>query len=488
MLTILLCQTVVVGRDRERDAEIIEVFMSGGQPEGSPTPRPAPGRRPRAAIAGVLAAMALVGAAVLWPDTAGSPRPTGRTTDPVATGEPPARDNTAPDNRAVEAPPRFVVDPPSGWSVYSADLLSPADDSTWFGLWAGPGSSATSGRWMSVTVAPARRPPEAIVDATRSVIGGFESSSPIADPGLRRVVVPLAESWATLVARGLDDATLVSIAAGMTPAPARGEPPGVRAPTDLVFVAGGADLASLIGGDPLSEVLYSADATGTTPIDVTLTVGSGSEADLVRAVVPYFLRDPIISGGSWVGERFDRPGQHVLGWTLGAFAFTLEGPVEVNILRSFASTIRRASSAEWEQLLYSRRPGVRLGELVQVAAGTTTDGHGWTAGVRIAERDGITLFGWAAAPLDTPEGPPYGARPVQAFPDATQVTSLVIPGATYVFASTPSIGGRPMLRISVGDRTVEVPFVAAGPRSPMLVAAYAFSEPVGFQAEVTEAS
>ncbi len=452
----------------------------------APTPgQPPRTHGPRWVAPAVLTFGALVVVtAIIWSadtETAGLPDATVVTSTTMR----PLLQSVGPD---VVQPERFAADPPPLWSVHSADELTPADPSSKFKLWATPGASATEGQWVSVSITPGIQAFDAVPDATRSLIGRFEATTPAYDAQRRDVQVEMLLGTATISAHGVDDADLALLAATL-----QGTGGTLRfdalLPDGLQLVTQGADAESMMTGDPVSRVIYTSDDPNGTPIDVTFTVGSTGALEPAVQLFPFVLSDLKAGTSSgWVkGRSVARPDELMLRWRSGNYVFTLSGPVGSSVLAQFATLVRPYSAQEWEQMVYGRPPGARLASLVQVAAGTTTDGHGWTAGVRIVERDGRLLLLWAAAPLDHPEGSPFSPPLDHALAPTEVISSLVIPGATYVFASSTSDSPNIALEITVGDRVVRAAFVdveagIAGVR----VAAYAFSEPVAFVARFVE--
>jgi hypothetical protein len=465
--------------------DLIEVFTTD-----NPAPRAPRAPRPRVTgrqvVAGsVLALGALVVAvAVIWSDRSSS----GRSADPVATTttmRPLLRAAPAPlpiDDSAGTGAVRFAADPPAGWTQYSADVLTPSDPTDYAELWADAADTAGAGRWILLQLESGGRAAPAL-DATRSLIGGFDASTPADDPSLRRVEVPVAAGLVTITARNFDDALLAGITAVVA-----GTAPSQRPPSGLTNVIAGNGADVLIRGEPLSEVIYTRSGAAS-PVDVTLTVGRAPSGDPAAALLPYLLTDLTHDPAAWTpdlvtGTLVDHPDRHLLRWLVGEYVLTLEGPVSVEQLRAFATTVQPVDAQRWEFLLYGHPPGVRLLDLAQVASGATTGGRSWLAGVRLIERGGTTLFLWAAAPLDSPQGPPFTPPIEQAAPPGPGVTSMVIPGATYVFAAIERSAVPKVLRVTVGDRTVDAPFADIGAASPVLIAAYAFDEPLPFTAEV----
>lgn len=396
---------------------------------------PDPARRRRrwilASIATVLVAGAAVAATVvLWPE----PEP------PTIT---------------VEPPPRFDLAAPAGWEVYAANVPSPVDGRTWFGLWAAPG-----GRWLLVETRPAEQPRAAHLDASRSYIGWYEAVTPGNRPGVRQVEMPLGRSRATVTTYGMRNGDVLDILDGLYPPAPGSAAPGVDAPAPFEFVASGPSLEATLYGDPMGEVVYRGPDS-----EVILTYGKVlAPTGTVNEVVRLLGRDP--------GRRY-------LRFETEGLVFTLEGEVDSETLNALGQRIRSVNEQAWQRLMYQRRPGLQLGPLLTIASGQTSQGAEWEAGLRLATADGELRFGYAAAPLDSAIGPPMGPRPDLTFPEVPRTTSLVVPGATYVFSLVPRVWKPIALRVEVGGVTVDAPFVDLDPALPVLVAAYAYDEPVG---------
>jgi hypothetical protein len=386
----------------------------------------------RLAAGGVLTAVLVAGAAAVW-----WPEP----------DQPPPR----------EPPPRFALDAPRGWSVEVANVLSPVDSTAWFGLW-----EDAAGHWLLAETEPATRAPMGLLGAAR-VSDRYDAALLPGSPARLQLEVPAGRVRVVLTGSGVAPADLIATAAAVRPVDDR--PPLGEAPEGFALMATGTTVDAARKGSPIGEVVYVVDG-----YEVTLTFGRaqpGVDTETVRRV---------LGDGDLPLRRTERDG----------LVFTVAGRAPAVLLDDALARIRPVDEGTWQRLVDMRRPGLRLGPLLQVAEGETTGGRRWTAGIRLARRDGEWRFGWAAAPLDAPLGPPFGPRPDLEFPTEPTFTTLVVPGATYVFAMVPRDGRDRLLGMYLPGRDATAEFVDLGPDVPVLVAAYAFDEPAQVVIEIVE--
>ncbi|MEQ1703322.1 MAG: hypothetical protein ABMA25_24710 [Ilumatobacteraceae bacterium] len=410
---------------RRPDVEIIEVLSPDDPlldaepilPGASAPPAAAHGstRRRRVRIAGVVVIALAVGG---WVATSGD----DEAPEAAATTTTQPRQRLTPE---PEVGDHYLLDS-AVLQPYSADIVTAPPQRSIYRLW-----GTTADRpWWSVEAAPGELGDHFFVDAKRSIVDGVEIIRQATTATLV-TVRDFGDGWVGVVTTsGMSEQAHVLIVNGL-----RHEGDDIVDSTSLADgfglerLAWTATAAQWLYGDVTSQV-RSLTADGTM---VTLRVGTGSIEER-RMALPFVSGGPAGYTDTGVnGSRLDT-GETIAIWADGDVLLSLTAALPLNELYALRDAVAPVTDQAWATRMYGVTADYRLGEGHVLATGS-----GWFAGVQTARRAGrdVVLWWWGTddGGVHTVEAPePVG------FATGTP-RSVVTPGATYVFVTSPSGNG-----------------------------------------------
>ena len=392
--------------------------------------------------------------------------------------------------------PYYAAAPPSGLKVQSAVMQEPQNNyygPSTYQLWTQPGASADSGSWFSVESYPGSGPGTFAIDAYRMQADRL-SLAISHTPGGQAVVQfsPAGKASVTMTASGLRDEDIVRIAQQ------------IRVVRNLVqfsdsAVVDGYDMIStmqpwnVIQGIPVEQVFYSRGADPEGGFGITVSQrhpGNPGGSDINRETALRFLLDSDraffdVNGNSAVAGNVIGQGNFSLAtWTAGDHIVTVSGSMPVADLVAISQTVHEISASEWSGVMFqaAQRTGFDnfgnydLSQPVPVSFGTDSNGEPWKiemATATFGDQHQI-VWQWDGAGFGTYTG------------DNAKIISVVDDKRTYVFAALPrAIAATAHLQVARdGLDPISVPFADPTPDLDRTVAAYAFSEPVTFDAQI----
>lgn len=340
---------------------------------------------------------------------------------------------------------------------YSADIVTPPDAGELVQVWT---DGTAVGPIVVLELHPHSYEASGIVDATRDVIDGVEiARSPTYCPSGNRAN-ERCEKFVSEVA--IDDNWSVTARA--------------------IHVAA-ADFASIVKGVQVVDGTLADDSAAMAALELGLTLEDESLADLIFGRVEYAVRylngdGQVATLRSAAGSADDRLAgirylaidaqmsfygrtygylwtaeESVVVWEEGGRLLSLTAAMDGADLSVISREVEGATDAEWKTMLYGLRPDYTLGEFETLATGRANNSEQWRAGPQIAERDGRAeyLWWWTVPGLNDvtasiATSPAVGMRP--------DVDTLVVPGATFVFISRPSVAGTATVRSASGAEYV----------------------------------
>lgn len=388
----------------------------------------------------------------------------------------------------------YAADPPREFAVQLAESQQFGHDSGLanYQLWATPGASATTGSWFSVTTDQGASPVFA-ADSLRIQAGGLSMAMSHTAGG--HAVVQFTTDrhvGVTIVAFGWSDDNLVRLAESLrtdslTPAF-----------TDEWFASDHQMISAVpprlaIRGLPVEQVVYGSSGEFGGPLVVTVAQPlprvAGGDTDS-REIALRFLLDHItpfsVDGHSAVaGTVIDEGGYSIASWVADGIIVTVGAAMPVSQLISIAGTVHEISAAEWEGVKFqaagnkSSRFAAEETPALPVSFGIDASSEAWTieASTTIIGRQRQINWSW-------------GAQSEQTTPlDFAAIHTVVDDKRTYVLADLPRTvtpaGQLQVLRDGLDP--VIIPFNDLGPTLDRTFAAYAFSEPGQYTAQVVAA-
>jgi hypothetical protein len=379
----------------------------------------------------------------------------------------------------------WLIDPPvAGQRLVS--LVDPGDDVArfdpgWAEVWASPGATRASGRWLSISLQPngfREDAPDAAFDRLEAGafpvdVGGRASRASIGHDGVVALAVPFSATdgrhLLTIDAGGITLPALIEVASSITIDDRRpgadDDRPVLTAPELLqgmelvVSDETGFDLVDgvLLGPSPGGGAFY----VGPDRRDVTLVrerpVGSVDPRLAALAFAPgldgesWAFFDGFVPDEYAVGERdIDGIDVRVVHFTTGESDVWLVTTLSAGVLPAMLDDVRRVSAPEWaaahDEALQA--PGfVDLGRddpPIAIGGGTLPDGTTWSATVS-AERGDLELVaggeGIRPRPLTSLIGVDRGGA----------LGTVAVDGAMVVVAASSVEGAE--LRVSWADGT-----------------------------------
>jgi hypothetical protein len=412
------------------------------------------------------------------------------TTTPTTT--PPASASTI----RVSLVPFYAADPWPGYAVHYADVLDaqqlqPSHSS--FQLWAGPDATATTGSWFSIE--SIRAGPQSIyatnayrldTDGQSLAISHLPGGQSVAQASIDNVML------VTITAVGWSDAGLARLATSFGPADAqRGNDVQLNNPS---LVSGYQMISSVqpwlaVQGVPTEQIYYSTegDSSGFSISVAPRPPPAKGRSTLNRQVALRFFLDhttPFVVDGheATAGSLVGQEDQSVATWVDGDHIVTLSGQMPVIQLVAVAHTVHQVSSSEWDAMQSeatrnsSRFDNYNQTVPVPVSFGTDANAKPWIIRVGLAKLPGLQQVNWQW----TQSG--FGST-AQA---TGQINTVVENGRTYVLADLPrAVAAVAQLQVTrSGLDPVLVPFNDTDPTFDRTFAAYAFSEPTPYTAQI----
>jgi hypothetical protein len=488
------------GLEGDTPIEIIDIIDDDADAFGDRVPSAtmldSGGRRWVGPIA-VAALVALIGYGVATSaSTSSVPRvePGPSTTTPIPTTTRPATPTTIPEPLV----PYYAADPPREYSVEFADVQQV--DQNYYGpgdyqLWSTPGATATSGSWFSVESYPGGGANVYATDAYRLQVDQQTIAISHTRGGQTLAqFVPNSTSTVTLTAFGLSDEAVVRLAQT------------VRIAREIVqfsdrSVVEGYELISTVHpwaavqGMPVEQVYYS---DGNNPINgfgiAVALFPSSSEVGAVLdrdTALQFFLDHATpfeVDGHTGVAGAVVGQQEFTMAtWVAGDHIVTVSGSISVPQLIAIARTVHQVSRGEWAGMQFqaSRHNAdnnfgnYEQSDLVPVAFGTDATGETWTIKVAMATFGDQQQVSWEwgnggfGGPVD----------------DVAKISTLADSRRTYVLAELPrAVAPTAQLQIiRDGLDPVTVPFTDTDATFDRTFAAYAFSEPTTYTAQIVGA-
>jgi len=395
--------------------------------------------------------------------------------------------------------PYYAADPPRQFAVEYAQFFEPdtrrlREDG--YQLWATEGASATSGSWFSLQ--SFRTSPGSLysVDAYRAQGGDRPIAISHLASGHSLVQFEMDDSLhVDLTAFGWNDEDLVRLAKSVT---VDGNDLQVG---DQSLIAGYEMLTAVppwlvIQGRRAEQVGYtsSTDASGGFSIMVSLRPPiPGGVKSRERQIALQFMLDQAtpfdVDGHSAVaGAVIGQDRQSVATWVADDHIVSVSAQMPVPDLIAVAQSVRQVTLDEWRGMQFqaATRGGgndtdgdtVSTSPIV-LSQGTDSDSHSWTISVGIASFGNQRQITWGL------EGNGFGALAAA----QPEINTVVDSRRTYVLAQLPrDVAATAELQIiRTGLDPVVVPFNDTDPTFDRTFAAFAFSEPAPYTAQIVGA-
>ena len=393
--------------------------------------------------------------------------------------------------------PYYAADAPAGLTVQSATIQQPQDNyygPSTYQLWAQPGASSDTGSWFSVESYPGSGPGTFAIGAYRKQVDHL--SIAISRPTARQALVqfsPAGKASVTMTASGLSDDDIIRIAQQ------------IRVVRNLVqfsdtAAVDGYEMIStmqpwnVVHGIPVEQLFYSDggdDPAGGFGITVSLRhAGNPTGSDINRETALRFLLGPdrtffdVDGNNAVAGNVVGQTNYSLATWTAGDHIVTVSGSMPVPQLVAIAQGVHQIPSGEWSSVMFqaAQRSGFdNFGDYTSRRrcpsrrAPTPTPCHGRSRSstARFEDHQQI-VWQWDTAGFGTPSN------------GQAKITSVVDDKRTYVLAELPrAVAGTAQLQIAPdGLDPVLVPFTDPDVQLDRTLAAYVFSEPVAFTAQI----
>ncbi|HEY7626013.1 MAG TPA: hypothetical protein VH761_03055, partial [Ilumatobacteraceae bacterium] len=407
----------------------------------------------------------------------------------------------APTTTAAPKPPvpYYSIDPPRGFRVQYVsreELHGSYGGGGMYQLWATDGATSTSGSWFAISYYnDGGIEGSVLLDGYR--IESERGALSLAHVGSGQSVVQLASRNGILqiTAFGVADDDLVRLAESIVIDTSS----STVSPGDEGLVAGFTLLSTVepwraYQGDPVEQLYYT--TTGDPLANLSLTISPVPQADQERPlpdrrVASRFLLERATSftvdgHEAIAGEVANSDGYAMASWVDGDYVITVGGTLSVPDLIQVARTVHTVSASDWRGMEFqaqvnSMEAGGQSTDYTEsrrstVADGAGTDGEAWTIEASIGTYGTIRSINWYWA------GSGISSTPT----DAAQITTAADDERSYVLADLPrAITTSAELRVTrAGLDAVVVPFADVDPELDRTFAAYAFSEPGPYSAEI----
>lgn len=444
--------------------------------------------------AAAAALVALIGYGVATSaSTSGAPKVAPVTSSTVVpTTTTPAPTTTVPEPLV----PFYAADPPREYTVDYAEIQDSSGRGSAFfpgayELWATPGATATSGSWFSVESYPGGNSFIYATDAYR--VQTDNQSIAISHTEFGQTIAqfsPNRSSSGMLTAFGLTDDEVVRLAESVSD-----ERPFEL--TDPSLLTGYQLLSSVqpwfaVQGNPVEQVFYSDSTDARNGIGITVALRpsaseGGSTLDRQVALrffldhaTPFGVEGHVAVAGSLIGQA----DYSIATWIAGDHIVTVSGTMAVPELISIARTVHQVSADEWDGMKFqaSRNTGNEtFGPFdsttpTPVSFGTDAAAKPWTIRASVATFGDQQQVNWE-----------WSGNGFSMQLDGTaQINTVVENERTYVLADLPrAIATTAQLRVTrLGLDPVDVSFTDTDPGLDRTFAAYAFSDPAQYTAEI----
>jgi hypothetical protein len=489
------------GLQGDASVDIIEIIDDGTDVFGDRVPNTTIYDSGGPRWVGPVAAAALVAIIGYGIATSASRSSVPRVAPAPSTTAAPSTTQPSPTTTIVAEPlvPFYAADAPRELTVQFAHIEEPPDDYDGpgnFQLWATPGSTATSGSWFSLENYPGGFSNVYAIDAYRVEAEQMPIAVSHTATGLTLAqFAPNKTSSVNIVAFGLTDDDLIRIAQS------------VRIARDIVqfsdrAIVEGYELTStlrpwfVVQGIPIEQVYY---ADGNNPDGgFSITVAKrhpvnegGTDVDRQTAL-QFLLRNgrtffEVGGNPAIAGELTGEQGYSLATWIAGDHLVTVSGSMPVAQLASIAETVHEISAEEWNGLQFQatrHNADNNFGNYeettpVPVSFGTDANSQEWTIRVSIATFGDKQMVNW-----QWPSNG-FGSQTV----DTPRITTVVESQRTYVLADLPrAVSASANLQVTRdGMEPILVPFADTDPEFDRTFAAYAFSEPTPYTAQIIDA-
>ena len=397
----------------------------------------------------------------------------------------------------IERLPYYSADPPREYQVQYAELAEfepPSLDTRNYQLWATPDATATSGSWFSIE--GSQSGPQSInaTDAYRIEAGGQSLAISHTYSGHTITQVSISETMsARITSFGWSDENLERLAYSLGVSDS--DQASKLQITDPSLISGYEMLTFVepwlaLVGIPTENVSYAAGPSSFLSVSVALRALSGQGGStLDRQIALRFFFDrgtPFDVNGhiATAGEIIGQPGQSMATWIAGDHIVSVAAQLPVPQLISIARTVHQVSPDEWNGMRFQATrnsneaiDGYSESVPMPVSFGTDADGKQWTLKV------GVTTFSSGPAAINWQwdhEG--FTSSPE----DIAKIYTVVTDARTYVMTELPrAVAPTARLQISrEGVDAVLVPFADTDPSFDRTFAAYAFSEPGQYTAQI----
>jgi hypothetical protein len=443
------------------------------------------------------ALMVLIGYGVATSaSTSGPPRTAPVTSSTIATTTTrPATSTTIP----VPPVPYYAADLPREFSVQAADIQLHGDGGYFspgnYALFATEGASAGTGRWFSISSYPGGQSIYA-TDAYRVLTDrGSVAISHLSSGQSTAQFSPDGSAAATLTAFGWSDEDLVRLAESIV----LGRSGAVRF-SDSSLVADHRLLTSVepwiaLQGLPVEQIYYTTADSPTGGIGILVSQRPSAReggATLDRQVALRFFLEHSTSFDvdghvAVAGAVLGQPNLAMATWIAGDHIVTVSGTVPVPQLVAMARTVHEVSADEWQGMQFQAATSGgnnNFGDYVEtqplpVSFGTDADGKSWIIRAGIATFANQKQVSWQW------DGNGFGSE----VDGTATISSVVDSKRTYVLAELPrAIAAKAELHIArAGLDPVIAPFNDIDPSLDRTFAAFAFSEPVQYTAQIVAA-
>jgi hypothetical protein len=422
-----------------------------------------------------------------------APAPSTTVATTVATTVP-APSTTVPE----PAVPYYAADPPREFVVQDASIQERVEFSLRGGgyqLWATPGATATSGSWFSIDSFRVGPQSMYLQDGYRVQVGEQTIAFSHKASGHTITQASVGASMSvTITSFGWSDDDLVRLVQSIS---APDERLGNDVEIDDQTLIAGYEMLSTIQpwfavqGVQLEQVYY---ASGVDPWKfVSIGVAerppsSQGGSTLDRQIALRFFLDhgtPFEADGhvATAGEIIGQPGQSIATWIASDHIVTLSAQLPVQQLISIARTVHEVSQDVWDGMQFQAATNRNLfndyeqGPVSPISFGTDSDARDWKINVGVD-----TVAGqWKFVNWQWTNGGYGGVAD-----ETAKVHSVVDNRRTYVVAELPrAIAPIADLRVTAaGLDPILVPFRDVDPNFDRTFAAYAFSEPGQYSAEI----
>ena len=398
--------------------------------------------------------------------------------------------------------PFYSADPPRQYTIQYADLQTEqpgiGGDSR-FQLWATRASISTPRSWFSVS--------SSLGSTGLTVPGAYRLKT---DHGVFAIShLPSRQSsaqfmassnWVLLTAFGFSDDDLVRLAKTVTFSEAGGgtfyfDDPALIAGYEMISTV---DPWGAVQGQPAEQIFYSAtgDPFGGFSIGVSpLQLTSNGDFTLDRQSALQFLINDVspftVDGHDAVaGALINQPDVALASWSAGDHIVTVSGKMSVSQLIAIAQTVHQVGAAEWAGIAIQNSTAtnsnnnnnnttVNVPPPMPVSFGTDSQGQPWTIRAALATYGNLRQITW-----DWTNGN-FWTTPT----DNVQINTVVDLDRTYVLADVPrALATTAELHVVPnGLDPVVIHFNDIDPTSDRIFAAYAFSEPGPYTAQVVGA-